>query len=206
MASPGSARSSVGAASSKRARGWKRITALLAATAITVVVAPGGEAYAHPHATIDQQVQISVGRSRVVVGFAIVPSAPEGTSILAHLDRDGDGMISDQEASAFARDVVAGATLTLDGERIALGEPDVTVPRAEAIASGTGTIRVTTQAPLPLAGSTERDLALDVGFDAFAPDWFVQPFLLPELAGVGTISKIERSDRGASFRLRTDER
>ena len=139
-----------------------------------------------------------------MVGFAIVPSAPEGTAILAHLDRDGDGMVSDQEASAFARDVVAGAALTLDGERIPLGKPTVAVPPGETIASGAGTIRVTTQAPLPLAGSTERDLALDVGFDAFAPDWFVQPFLLPELAGVGTISGIERSDRGARFRLRTD--
>lgn len=164
------------------------LAALLAALA--------GPAAAHPHAYVDQQALLSVGPDGAEVRLVIVPSAAEGPAILAHLDGDGDGFVSDAEAEAFGAEVLAETELRVDGEPLPLILADAKVADPAAVAAGIGAIEVTAEASFGSLGPGAHRVDFAVSHGSFSHGWFVQPFLGRDLAKAGA-PVVERSEDGA---------
>ncbi|MFS4438151.1 hypothetical protein ACMA5I_08050 [Paracoccaceae bacterium GXU_MW_L88] len=161
-----------------------------------MLVAAPALAAAHPHSYVDQQVQLSLGMDSAQITVVIVPSANEGEAIFAHLDRDGDGAISDAEASAFARAVLDKAALMADGETVKLENAQIAMPEADAIQGGLGPIRLRADAPLALAPDTEHEIAFTIGYEDLSHDWFVQPYYHDDFTAAFPEPGLRRSEDG----------
>ena len=94
---------------------------------MAVLPAPlvAGAVEAHPHTYFDQQVRSpSLGPHGAEVSIVIVPStAIEGKAIHAHLDLNGDDLVSQTQAALFQRRCPPRrAKLTADGKHVGLGD------------------------------------------------------------------------------------
>ena len=162
--------------------------------ALMLALATG--ATAHPHAYVDQQALLSLGPDGTEVRLVIVPSAPDGPAILAHLDGDGDGVVSAAEAGAFGAALLAETSLRVDGEPMPLILADAKVADPAAVAAGIGAIEVTAEASFELLGPGAHRVALTASYGGFSHGWFVQPFLDPALLVAGP-PVVERSADGS---------
>lgn len=135
-----------------------------------------GAAAAHPHGSVDQQAALVIAPEEVQLVALVLPGTEDGAAILAHLDTDADGAVSQAEAAAFGAELLSGARLEIDGAEVPLADPVVTVDAPEALASGNGVIRVEAR----VAGSGTVRLALTGGFGA---GWFVQPYFEGGVSG-----------------------
>ena len=153
-------------------------------------------AAAHPHAYVDQQALLSVGPDGAEVRLVIVPSPAEGPAILAHLDGDGDGVVSDAEAAAFGAEVLAETSLALDGRDMTLEHVATEVADPAAVAAGTGAITVTASARFGSLAPGAHRVELAAAYGGFSNDWFVQPYLGRDLVTAGA-PVVERSEDGA---------
>lgn len=170
----------------------------LAARAVVTaaIVAVAAVAAAHPHATIDQQVQFSLGLDRAEVTVVIMPSPQDGPALFGRVDADDDGAVSEAEAQAFADAVAADLFLSVDGEAMALGPATARVAPADEVRAGIGGLSVTAEALLALSPDDPHVVAFAVSFEDFAHEWFVQPFYHPELTAAFGTPGLERSADG----------
>lgn len=155
-----------------------------------------GAVRAHPHENIDQQVLLSVGAGEVIVQIRIAPSYIDGAAIFAHIDADGDGVVSVSEAEEFGSDVMARATLSVDGRRFDFNAPKVSIPAREWVSAGVGLIEVDATAAINIASLSRHRIDFRIGYDEFAHDWFIQPFYYPELMHALPEQSIGRSSSG----------
>ena len=170
-----------------RARGGQRLDVFVRTLAVIAVIGTAVPyAAAHPHATIDQQVQLALGRTQASVTWRIVPSTADGPAMHAHMDANGDGEVDGAERSAFA-DALAGATeFAVDGARVPLAVSDVALPEREAMEAGAGAIEVRAEASFTLAVGRAHRVTLNVGYEGFSQEWFVQPRYFPDVLDGGT--------------------
>lgn len=161
-------------------------------------------AAAHPHSYTDQQVQLSVGLEVVDVTVVIVPSAGDGAAIFSHIDRDGDGAVSEEEARAFGADVLASAELSVDGWGFAFAEAGVTIPSAEDVTEGTGAIIVKASTPISLSEAETHRVDFGIGYGELSHDWFVQPFFHPDLVQKTSSRSVDRTKAGGKVVIRFD--
>jgi hypothetical protein len=168
---------------------------LVAALLLAVPVA----AAAHPHATVEQQALLSLGRTQAVLTYLIVPSTKDGAHMFAHLDADGDATLSRAEQIAFATELLAGTILSVDGAALELSLGDVAFPDRAAMSAGNGVIRVTACTKLALDSAGKHDVALEVTHDRFAEEWFLQPYYFPDLVEGGTLPGLKRRSGSAAI-------
>src|SRR5271170_8138010 len=91
-------------------------TKLIAAAALLLSVA--GAISAH---RLDQYLQatiISVGTDRAEVSMRLVPGVAVAATVLADIDTNRDGGISDAERQAYAKRVLGDVSLSVDGVRL----------------------------------------------------------------------------------------
>jgi hypothetical protein len=155
-----------------------------------------GVAGAHPHSYVDQQVQLSLGLEEVHVTAVIVPSVEEGAAIYAHLDADGNGIVSPDEASDFGTALLEGMRFVVDGQEVELARAGTRVAGAEEIRSGSGAITVTAAAPVDLDPAAAHQILFEVTYGEFSHEWFVQPFYTPQLVEAFGTPALERSPEG----------
>ncbi|WP_159590795.1 DUF1007 family protein [Chelativorans xinjiangense] len=160
---------------------------------IAALVALPVAAAAHPHSYTDQQVQLSVGLEVADVSVVIVPSTGDGAAIFSHIDLDGDGTASNEEAQAFGADVLATAELTVDGRAFAFTEADVTIPSADEAAKGAGAIVIKASTPISLSEAEAHQVDFGIGYGVFSHDWFVQPFFHPDLIEKTSSRSVDRT-------------
>ena len=170
--------------------------------ALVALAAAAGGAGAHPHTYVDQQVLISIGVETLHAAVVIVPSIEDGASIHDHLDTDGDGAVSPEEAARFGAAVAAAMRLEVDGAARAFGDPVVSVSDASLIRAGSGEIRVEATAAIDLAPRDPHHIAFAITFDAIAHDWFVQPFYHADLSGTFSGPRLNRSAEGDAISVR----
>jgi len=151
---------------------------------------------AHPHNYVDQQALLSVGANTVDVNIRIVPSFENGAAIFAAIDADGNGVVSQAEAAAFAAAVVANTSLEVDGNSIALQNATATVPYIDKVAAGFGIIEVDASAWFALSGVGEHQIAFAISYDDFSHDWQVQPFFYTDFAETISAQTVARSATG----------
>jgi hypothetical protein len=163
--------------------------------AVAGLLAFSGMAGAHPHSYVDQQALIFVGLDALDLTIRIVPSFEDGAAIFAHIDSDGNGFVSDREATAFGAAVVAKAELEVDGREVTLLNALATVPSIEQLAAGGGVIEVEAQASFALGSGGKHRLVFGIAYEDLSHDWFIQPFFYRGLVDTGS-PVVQRTDTG----------
>jgi len=149
---------------------------------------------AHPHRYVDQQAHLSVGVDVADLTIRIVPSFEEGAEIFAHVDLDGDGTVTDEEAASFASEVVSKATLTVDSRNILFDDATAIVPDADRVAAGSAVIEVKASASFALTNAKDHQVVFDITYDDFSHEWFIQPFFYANLVKATTLPRVKRSE------------
>ncbi len=135
-----------------------RGTAIIALLLLTAGLGRPARLDAHRLDEYLQAARIAIEKDRVTIELDLTPGVAVATSVLAAIDRDRDGAISDEEGERYARVVVDGLVLHVDGRRVPLALGARTVPAARDLTEGTGVLRLQASAELPAVSSGRHAL------------------------------------------------
>ena len=93
-----------------------------------------------------QATRIGLSSDRIELTVELTPGSSIGSRILALIDEDGDGRVSDLEARGYAARVVQDLRLELNGRSCTLRVVRVDVPAAADLVDGMGTIHLDLEA------------------------------------------------------------
>lgn len=128
--------------------------------AALLVASLGIPASAHRVDEYLQATLISVEKDDVHVFMRLTPGIAVSSVVLASIDSNGDGVISDTEQRAYAERVLRGLSLTVDGHRLTPRLVSVDFPQVEEMREGLGEIRIAFTADLPNGGG-KRSLVFE---------------------------------------------
>ena len=100
-----------------------------------------------------QASRLSVGTDRVDLETDLTPGAAIADEMLAWIDRNGDGRISDDEADAYAKEMLRAVPLKVDGLPTPVGLVRSSFPEWSDVRLGVGVIRLRATASIPAAGA-----------------------------------------------------
>jgi len=136
--------------------------AAVASTAILLVsalaAAPAG---AHRLDEYLQDTTIDVKQDRVSLQLRLTPGVQVLPTLLPIIDTNADGVLSDAEQRAYARQVLRDLSLTSAGDPVPLRLVSSTFPRIEDMREGLGEIILDLEAPLPAGRGPDRRLTLE---------------------------------------------
>lgn len=130
-----------------RRRLWP-LPVLGALALLVTLLAPPRAALAHPLDVYLQATYITVSPTEIVVELDLTPGVLVAPEVLAALDSDGDGQITDAESSAYVDAILSNVVLQVDGQSTPLTVTRIDMPTYLNIQAGYGTIRVFTTASL----------------------------------------------------------
>jgi hypothetical protein len=130
-----------------------------------VLVVLGYPSFAHRLDEYLQATIISVEENQVQLSMRLIPGVAVSGAVLATIDSNRDGEISEAEGRAYAERVVQELSLSLDGHRLGPRLVSATFPRIEDTKAGVGEIRIELIAELP-PGQTNRKLVFENHHDA----------------------------------------
>jgi hypothetical protein len=99
---------------------------------------------------------ISVDKDHIQASMRMIPGVAVSSSIIASIDSNGDGIISDAEQRAYAERVLGDLSLTVDGRSIMPKLVSVDFPQVELMREGLGEIHIEFTADLPPGGHNRR--------------------------------------------------
>jgi hypothetical protein len=126
----------------------------LAAAVITLSV--GMPALAHRLDEYLQGTLISVEKNRLEAQMTLTPGIAVYPIVLAGIDTDADGVISESEERAYAERVLRDLSLTIDGDRLTPRLVSMEFPAIEEMKEGRGQIRIEFNADLPRNGPNRK--------------------------------------------------
>lgn len=129
-------------------------TRLAAAVAILLLV--GTSASAHRLDEYLQATTISVEKERVRAQIRLTPGVAVFPLVLANIDSDADGVISEAEQRAYAERVLGDLSLTIDGDRLRLQLVSAKFAKIEEMKEGRGEIQLEFNADVPSGGPNRR--------------------------------------------------
>jgi len=133
-------------------------TRLAAAGAILLLV--GTPASAHRLDEYLQATTISVERDRVRAQIRLTPGVAVFPIVLANIDTDADGVISEAEQLAYAERVLGDLSLTIDGDRLRLRLVSLKFAQIEEMKEGLGEIQLEFDADVA-SGGPNRSLTFE---------------------------------------------
>jgi hypothetical protein len=86
----------------------------------------------------------------------MIPGVAVSSIVVANIDTNGDGVISETERRAYAQRVLGDLLLTVDGNRLKPRLTSIAVPSIEAMKEGLGEIQIEFTADLPGHGAHRR--------------------------------------------------
>jgi hypothetical protein len=128
---------------------------MLAATAVVVALL-GTPASAHRLDEYLQATLILVEKDHVEVLLRLTPGIAVSSVVLAGIDSNADGVISETEKRAYAERVLGDLSLTVDGHRSIPRLVSVELPEIEEMKEGLGEIRIAFTAALPSGGRNRQ--------------------------------------------------
>jgi hypothetical protein len=128
--------------------------------AAVVLLSLGGFAFAHRLDEYLQATILSVEKNRVQGSMRLIPGVAVSSIVIASIDADGDGFISEAEGRAYAERVLGDLSLTIDGNHLKPRLVSVNFPRIEEMKEGMGEIQIEFIADLP-RGAPNRKLVLE---------------------------------------------
>src|SRR5438128_1339079 len=132
----------------------KMKTRLAAAGAILLLV--GTPAAAHRLDEYLQATTISVEKDRIQAQIRLTPGVAVFRIVLANIDTDADGVISEAEQRAYAERVLGDLSLTIDGNRLRLRLVSLKFAKIEEMKEGRGEIQLEFDADVPSGGPNRR--------------------------------------------------
>ena len=99
---------------------------------------------------------ISVDKDHIQASIRMIPGIAVSSSVIASIDSNGDGIISDAEQRAYAERVLGDLSLTVDGKRMQPKLVSVDFPQVELMREGLGEIHIEFTADLPHGGPNRR--------------------------------------------------
>ena len=119
------------------------------ALAVTAVVIASAGASAHRRDEYLQAARLDVEPGRVELELDLTPGIAVADATIAELDRDRDGVVSEQEQRAYAGRALDAVILELDGRLLHMAPIGSTFPGLNDFRRGEGTIRLRSVAVLP---------------------------------------------------------
>ena len=120
----------------------------------------GETAFAH---RIDEYLQatiFSLGENRVRASMRLIPGVLVAPSVIAGIDRNGDGAFSDDEERSYAQRVLNDLTITVDGKSVRPQLISSSFPEASQLRDGLGEIHIDYALDLP-DGGQNRSLIVE---------------------------------------------
>ncbi len=96
-----------------------------------------------------QSTLISVEKNRVTLSMRLIPGLAVSSSVIAHIDRNRDGVITEDERQAYARTVLHDLSLSVDGQLLNPRLTSVSFPTNNEMKEGLGEIQLEFTADLP---------------------------------------------------------
>jgi hypothetical protein len=127
-----------------------RILALAVAAILVLLAAP---ASAHRLDEYLQATLISLEKGRVQLSMRLIPGVAITPTVLAGIDINADGVISEKEQRAYAERVLSDTTLSIDGVALTPRLVSVSFPSIEDMKEGLGEIHLEFTADLPSGGA-----------------------------------------------------
>ena len=95
-----------------------------------------------------QATRVSVATNRVDISIDLTPGVAIADQLLAVIDKDRDGRISEEEVAAYAQRVLRDIRIGLDENALALSLEDASFPALHEVKKGLGVIRIKATAPV----------------------------------------------------------
>ena len=156
-------------------------------------------AFAHRLDEYLQATTISLEKDHVVLQLRLTPGVAVAAQVLASIDANGDGAISDAEQRAYAEQVRHDLSLAVDGHTVPLRLVASTFPPAEEITGGVGDILLTFEADLSAGGASTRRLTFENRHQSAVAVYLVN-CLLPLDPGIHVVAQ-DRSYDQARYQL-----
>ena len=117
------------------------------AATVIVLLAAGGEVWAHRLDEYLQATRMSIARDRLTLEMDLTPGVSIASSVIGQLDTNADGAIAPAEAEAYGRTVLSDLLVTLDDDRVGMTLMHIEIPTIDEMRNGMGTIRLRAPAP-----------------------------------------------------------
>jgi HupE / UreJ protein len=124
--------------------------------AATILLSLSASAFAHRLDEYLQAIILSVEKDHVQASMRLIPGVAVASTVIANIDTNGDGVISEAEQRAYAERVLRDLSITIDGKR---GSPRLIsqkFPAIENLKEGLGEIHMEFTVDLPSGGRERR--------------------------------------------------
>ena len=156
-------------------------------------------AFAHRLDEYLQATRVSVAANRIDVSIDLTPGVAVADQVLAVIDRDHDGRISEDERAAYARSVLKDMRVGLDEKVLALSVVESSFPALLEIKGGLGVIRIRATASVgPLATGRHALTLTNAHLPAISV--YLVNALVPKDRGIA-ITKQTRDELQKNYRL-----
>ncbi len=156
-------------------------------------------AFAHRLDEYLQATTMAVEKDRLVLQLRLTPGVAVAAQVLASIDANADGTISDAEQRAYAERVRRDLSLGVDGSTVPLRLVSSAFPRAEEITGGVGDILLTFAADLPAGGAATHRLTFENHHKSAIAVYLVN-CLVPQDPGIRVLAQ-DRSYEQARYQL-----
>jgi hypothetical protein len=123
---------------------------------VAILLTLGGGVFAHRLDEYLQATLISVEQDHVHASMRLIPGIAVSSFVIASIDTNGDGVISEAEQRAYAQSVLRDLSLTVDGQSVRPVLISQTFPAIEEIKEGLGEIKIEFAIELPPGGPRRR--------------------------------------------------
>jgi hypothetical protein len=126
-----------------------------------VLFASATPMFAHRLDEYLQAAAISLGKDRITLEMRLSPGVAVAPMVLAGIDRNGDGVFSDAEETAYVEQLLRDVSVTLDGEPLIFHSTSKTFASIDALREGRGEILIQFFASVTGSKSKERKLTFE---------------------------------------------
>lgn len=130
----------------------------VAAVVLLAAMAGGTEVSAHRLDEYLQAARIAIEPKHADIQLDVTPGAALAAVVLASIDGDGDGALSEEEQRAYVAGVLGAVFVEVDGWPLPLRPGAVTFPEPAAFRRGEAAIRIAARAALPSLADGEHQL------------------------------------------------
>src|SRR5579875_745517 len=131
-------------------------------TKLVIIVAAvwlAAPVFAHRLDEYLQAIIVSVEQGHIRASMRLIPGVAVSSAVIAAIDSNGDGVLSEAEQQTYAQTVLRDLSLSVDGHTLTSHLDSVSFPAPADMKEGTGEIHIEFTADLP-AGGSHRTLVI----------------------------------------------